>query len=349
MAYSTIVKPGDYFNTKMYDGNGGTNALTGVGFQPDWVWIKNRDATDWHFLTDAVRGVTKTLHSNTTNAESTQATALTAFGSDGFTVGSDGSVNRNNQSFVAWNWKGNGAGSTNNDGNRTSTVSASTTSGFSIVRYQGNSSNNQTIGHGLGVAPKMIFIKNLSSSLDWIVYNKTITAAKHLHLNTTAEAVSDNGMFNGVEPTATVFNVHANNDVNKANDYFIAYCFAEKKGYSKFGSYTGDGNTNGPFVYTGFKPAFFITKRTDAGAGWQMYDSTRDVDNPADHRLQAQSDAVELVGDANTDIDFLSNGFNLRNADADSNASGGNYIYMAFAEEPLVANSGTDGVPATAR
>ena len=349
MAYSTIVKPSDYFNTKMYDGNGGTNALTGVGFQPDWVWIKNRDATDWHFLTDAVRGVTKTLHSNTTNAESTQATALTAFGSDGFTVGSDGSVNRNNQSFVAWNWKGNGAGSTNNDGNRTSTVSASTTSGFSIVRYQGNSSNNQTIGHGLGVAPKMIFIKNLSSSLDWIVYNKTITAAKHLHLNTTAEAVSDNGMFNGVEPTATVFNVHANNDVNKANDYFIAYCFAEKKGYSKFGSYTGDGNTNGPFVYTGFKPAFFITKRTDAGAGWQMYDSTRDVDNPADHRLQAQSDAVELVGDANTDIDFLSNGFNLRNADADSNASGGNYIYMAFAEEPLVANSGTDGVPATAR
>jgi len=349
MAYSAIVKPSDYFNTLLYTGNGNVgHAITGVGFQPDFVWLKERSSTSNHQLGDAVRGATKYIQSNVTDADGTDSNRFSSFNSDGFTQGANNGVNESGQTYASWNWKGNGAGSTNNDGNRTSTVSASTTSGFSIVRYQGNNSNNQTIGHGLGVAPKMIIIKDLTTAFDWIVYNKTITAAKHLHLNTTAEAVSDNGMFNGVEPTASVFNIHANNDVNKANDYFIAYCFAEKVGYSKIGSYTGNGNADGPFVYTGFKPAFILSKRTDAAAGWVLFDNKRLGYNGGNYWLDPQANNADAT-DATGMFDQLANGFKIRSSFGSRNSDGGTYIYMAFAANPLVANSGTDGVPATAR
>ena len=351
MAYTTINKFTDYFNNVLYVGNGtaiasGGKTVTGVGFQPDFVWGKARsgtDAVDNHELTDAVRGVTKYLKCNNNSAETTSAESLTSFTNDGFILGNNGQMNRNGNNCVAWNWKANGAGSTNNDGNRTSTVSASTTAGFSIVRYQGNNSNNQTIGHGLGVAPKMIFIKDLSSSLDWIVYNKTITASKHLHLNENAAEATDAGMFNNTEPTSSVFTVHANNDVNKANDYFIAYCFAEKTGYSKIDSYTGNGNADGTFVYTGFKPAFVMIKRTNDANDWFLQDNKRLGYNAANYYLEANTNLAEQ---SNSDIDILSNGFKCRSNGGGHNSSGGNYIYMAIAEAPLV---GSNNVPCTAR
>jgi len=349
MAYSAIVKPSDYFNTKLYTGNGSTQSITGVGFQPDMVWTKSRGNDNNHNIYDAVRGATKRVFTNSNSAESTVSTTLTSFDSDGFSLGSQDNVNANGITMASWNWKGNGAGSANTDGTLNSTVSVNTTAGFSVVKYTGNG-NNTTVGHGLGTAPGMVIIKRLNSTGAWPVWHsKPASINEIVELNSTGAQQSGSSYFNNSATTSSVFPLGTSGDVNASGGTYIAYCFAEKKGYSRISFYTGDGNANGPFIYTGFKPAFFITKRTDAGAGWQMYDSKRDVDNPADHRLQAQSSAVELVGDANTDIDFLSNGFNLRNGDSDSNASGGTYIYIAFAEEPLVANSGTDGVPATAR
>ena len=351
MAYTTINKPTDYFNTITYTGNATSNTNRTVGgFEPDWVWVKLRSSTDNHYLMDKVRGLDYNLETNNGDAQARDYLISSSSGFNGWISSNSGEVNANNGTYVAWNWKANGAGSTNNDGNRTSTVSVNTTAGFSIVRYVGNNSNNQTIGHGLGVAPKMIFIKRLGNivagTADWIVYNKTITAAKHLHLNTTAEAVSDNGMFNGVEPTASVFNIHANDDVNKANDQFIAYCFAEKTGYSKIGSYVGNGNNNGSFVYTGFKPAFTIIKNaTTAGYDWVMDDVKRSSFNEMNNTLFANENYVEYTGGA-YGIDYLSNGFKIRDDHDNYNKAGDTYIYMAFAEAPLV---GSNNVPCTAR
>ena len=344
MAYTTINKSSDYFNTKMYDGNGGTNALTGVGFQPDWTWIKNRDATDWHFLTDAVRGVTKTIHSNTNNAEGTQATALTAFGSDGFTVGSDGSVNRNNQSFVAWNWKANGQGSSNTDGSiNTTYTSVNTTAGFSISSYTGTGSN-ATVGHGLGVAPKMVIIKKTSGSDDWKVYHASVGATKSLVLQGTNAETSDSTSFNNTAPTTSVFSVGTSSATNTSGQTYIAYCFAEKTGYSKCNSYTGNGNANGAFVYTGFKPAFVMVKKTSGTGNWYINDTKRDPSNRATHSLFPNlSDAESATG---WFVDYVSNGFKIRDTGSEVNASDSTYIYMAFAEAPLV---GSNNVPCTAR
>ena len=346
MAYSTIVKPGDYFNTKLYTGNGSTQSITGVGFQPDFLWIKERSSTSSHTAHDAVRGATKYLTPNTTDVEGTGF--VTSFDSDGFTLPVSNLSNQNNETYASWNWK---AGTTAIPSGSTTDplgVSINTTSGFGIYKITSPGSGSYVLKHGLGKKPKMVIVKDLEASQKWMVWSDTFSnlTNDYLQLNDTAAKATYSTCWGTMNSTDCTISVGGTLDAN--NDH-VVYIFTDTTGYSKFGSYTGDGNTNGPFVYTGFKPAFFMTKRTDAGAGWQMYDSTRDVDNPADHRLQAQSNAVELVGDANTDIDFLSNGFNLRNADADSNASGGNYIYMAFAEEPLVANSGTDGVPATAR
>ena len=362
MAYTTINKSTDYFNTVLYTGNNSSpRTITGVGFQPDMNWSKIRSESNDHWVSDAVRGANKIVRPNTTDDELLNGSSgyLSSFNSDGYVIaagsGTNNNFNKNSGTMVSWNWKANGAGSTNNDGNRTSTVSASTTAGFSIVRYQGNSSNNQTIGHGLGVAPKMIFIKNLSSSLDWIVYNKTITASKHLHLNTTAAEATDAGMFNNTEPTSSVFTVHANNDVNKANDYFIAYCFAEKTGYSKFGKYIGNGNADGPFIYTGFKPAWVMFKRSDNTGSWYIKDNKRSGTSALQNfgqmnpnQTQYPSADTSFVENKTSGyaMDILSNGFKPRGTDSGINASGGTYIYMAFAEAPLV---GSNGVIAKAR
>jgi hypothetical protein len=347
MAYTTINKSSSYFTPTLYTGTGTTQSVTGVGFQPDFVWIKDRVATDFHWWTDAVRGATKTLHSNVTTAETTQATSLTAFGSNGFTLGSDASVNRNGDTFVSWNWLGANTTVSNTSGSITSTVSANTTAGFSIVSYTGTRTPtaNQSIGHGLGAVPSMIIVKNRSSGTrGWRVYHKSLgTPDKELILNSTAAVGTDTATWQNTTPTSSLFYVGASGETNNTGDNFIAYCFAEVKGYSKFASYTGNGSTNGTFIYTGFKPAFIITKCSSASGEWEIYDNKRTTYNVATSTLEAQSTSAELNFYS---IDMLSNGFKQRQTYNTQNQSGATYIYMAFAENPFVTSG---GIPVTAR
>jgi len=332
MAYTTIKKPSDYFNTKLYTGNGGTLNVTGVGFQPDLVWIKGRGYADSQVLTDAVRGTTKCLSSDSSTAEFTQTNGLTAFGSDGFTLGNWSAINRASTT-VAWNWLANGTGSANTDGTINSTVSANTTSGFSIVKWTGTGSSG-TIGHGLGVAPKVVIVKRYSAAADWVYYTTAIDGSlDYLFLNTTAAKADSSASV----PTSTVF---SKSDTN--NETQIAYCFAEKTGYSKFGTYTGNASTDGTFVYTGFKPAFILIKRADSTGRWVLWDSKRNPSNLMDNALFPNSSAVE--NDGYWKIDGLSNGFKIKDPEVEINASGATFIYMAFAEEPLVGDN-----PCTAR
>ena len=341
MAYITF-QPNDYFNTKLYTGTGSSNSITGVGFQPDWVWIKNRGNTESHALFDAVRGVTKRIASNSTGAEETNANTVTAFGTDGFTVGTNAGVNGSGISTVAWNWKANGSGSSNTDGSTASTVSVNTTAGFSIVKWTGSGSAT-TIGHGLGVTPKIIMLKNTSEVYGWQVYHASLGNTKYLALDSTDAQATSSQSWNNTSPTSTVFSVGASDSNNKSGNTIIAYCFAEKTGFSKFGSYIGNGSTWGTFVNCGFKPAWIIAKRTSDVEDWFMYDTKRDPINVADTRLKANGNPGEAT---NLGVDFLSNGFKWRSNTAGYNASGSTYIYMAFAEEPVVASTGD---PATAR
>lgn len=351
MAYSSIVKPSVYFNTKLYTGNG-TNAtgITGVGFQPDWVWIKERSSTSPHKLLDAVRGATKELESNSTSAEATESTSLQSFDSDGFTVGTNGAVNENSQTYASWNWKANGSGSANTDGSiNTTATSVNTTAGFSISTYTGTGSAGATIGHGLGAVPKMIITKKLNGAPNWGVYHAGLgSASKYLELNLNSAEQTDNAVWDGANPTASLFYVGGDNKTNGSGGNYVAYCFAEKTGYSKFGSYTGNGNSDGTFVYTGFKPAFVMVKKYSSTSGWYMNDNKRDAFNVSDSSLFANTNDAEFTS-SSLNVDMLSNGFKLRSNNSEVNGNTYTYIYMCFAEEPLVANSGTDGVPATAR
>ena len=341
MAYTTIKKPSDYFNTKLYTGNGGTQSITGIGFQPDWVWIKNRTSAEGHGIFDAVRGVTKMLSSANADAETTTATSLTAFGSDGFSVGSNLRVNQSSNNIVSWNWLANGAGAANTDGTISSTVSASTTSGFSIVSYSGNSTAGATIGHGLGVTPKMLIVRKRNTNENWLVYHSSTGNTGATLLNGTNAFFADD-MWNNTSPTSSVFTVHGGDGANGSGGDYIAYCFAEKQGFSKFGSYTGNGSTDGTFVYTGFKPAFVINKiYSGTTSNWNIFDNKRDGFNDQNKQLYADLTNTEASGGK---IDLLSNGFKLRSSSSEVNGSGYGYIYMAFAEQPLVGDN-----PATAR
>ena len=349
MAYTTIKKPGDYFNNKIYTGNSGTQALTGVGFQPDMTWIKRRGSAEDHALFDAVRGVTKRITPSRDYAESTDAQGLTAFGTDGFTVGSSDAVN-GSDNYASWNWKANGQGSSNTDGSiNTTYTSVNTTAGFSISSYTGDNNGGATIGHGLGVIPSMVIVKKLSSTRDWMVKHKDLTSNYNLALNKTDAQwqPSSNGWISDLTSNQTIsFSIGSSDidNVNQGGQTFIAYCFAEKTGYSKFGSYVGNGNANGAFVYTGFKPAFILQKRTNsASTGWGMFDSTRSPTNVSQNMILANSNAVEDTSAAGA-IDFLSNGFKWRTADGWFNGGGDPHIFMAFAEEPLIGDN-----PATAR
>ena len=342
MAYTTIDKPSDYFNTKLYTGTGASNSQT-VGFQPDFTWIKNRSIAEHHILTDSVRGAPLNLYSNLTNAENNTAEFLKSFDSNGFTVGTSVEVNGSSNNMASWNWKANGAGVANTDGSISSTVSANTTSGFSIVSYTGNGSNGASFGHGLGVKPKIVLIKNRTTAKNWVYWQDTTnngTSDVRLCLNLT------NANFNNFHVTfgtSTITLGDTDDAWNKSGDNLIAYCFAEKQGYSKFGSYTGNGSTDGTFVYTGFKPAFVMLKSSSSGSvGWITHDNKRIGFNPNNYYVEPNNSNAES---ADTDkILLLSNGFKLTSTSATWNASGGSYIYMAFAEEPLVGDN-----PATAR
>ena len=342
MAYTTIDKGSKYFNTITYTGTGSSLANTGVGFQPDWVWIKGRSGATDYALYDAVRGVQKDLLTNSTAAETTQTTGLTAFGSDGFTVGALAKLNTSSATYVAWNWLGANTTVSNTSGSITSTVSANTTAGFSIVTFT-YSSGSPTVGHGLGVAPSMVIVKNRTSTANnWLTYHKSMGATKAMYLNSTSAEVTSSVFWNNTAPTSSVFTVSSN--LYSADH--VAYCFAEIKGYSKFGSYTGNGSTDGTFVYTGFKPAMILLKRTDsAGYDWRLLDNKRNTYNVVSTVLFPNLVDIDLTNSFNY-VDFLSNGFKWKTTGTGSNASGGTYIFMAFAENPFVTST---GIPTTAR
>ena len=349
MAYTTINKSTDYFNTKLYTGNGGTQSITGVGFQPDWVWLKERNTAVSHQVFDVIRGATKRLYPDDTSAENTNTNSLTAFGTDGFSLGNAGSSNGNSDTYVSWNWKGNGAGSANTDGTINSTVSANSTSGFSIVSYTGNGSASATVGHGLSVAPKMIIIKRRNASDTWYVMHTSLSSNYNVFLNNTEPQYNVSTYTGGListSPTSSVFsfvNGSSVNNVNASGGTYIAYCFAEKKGYSKFGSYTGNGNADGTFVYTGFKPSFVLFKRTaGSAANWQLWDNKRDTYNPVEKALHPD---IPNTASTDQDIDFLSNGFKIRDTGGHINNSGTLFIYMAFGQSLV----GSNNVPCTAR
>ena len=346
MAYITF-QPSDYFNTKLYTGTGSSNAQTGVGFQPDWLWIKDRDSgSNSHIITDAIRGTNKIIFTDSNGVELTDANRVTSFNSDGFTVGTDGSTNTNTNDYVSWNWKANGQGSSNTDGTiNTTYTSASTTSGFSICKWTGSGAN-ATIGHGLGVVPKMIMVKNLATTDSWNVYHESMGNNKRVFLDTTGDQSTTSDAWNSTSPTTSVFSVGTNTGTNKSGDALIAYCFAEIKGFSRIGFYTGNGSVSGPFVYTGFKPAFVLFKEyTGAGdANWVIQDSKRVGFNPNNNRLFPNDSAAENTSSFR--IDMLSNGFKLTSNDGDANQSGNDFLYMAFAEHPFVSSN---NVPVTAR
>jgi hypothetical protein len=336
-----IDKPTDYFSAQFWTGTGAEQSITGVDFQPDLVITKAQYATSQGYFFDAIRGATKFLTAQTNGAEATNAQTLKSFNSDGFTIGTANEVGYNGETWVAWSWLGANGTSANTDGSISSTVSANTTSGFSIVSYTGTGSV-ATVGHGLGVTPKMILFKNITTASNWLVYHEALGNTKNLYLDATNAEHDRSDTFNDTSPTSSVFTV-GTADLNTSGNSIIAYCFNDVQGFSKFGSYTGNGNANGTFVYTGFKPAFVMTKRTDSTSNWIVLDNKRNPFNVLNVQSHLNTTASATT---TTSLDFLSNGFKVRTTDAGLNASGGSYIYMCFAENPFVTST---GVPATAR
>jgi hypothetical protein len=329
-----VTKPSDLFDVKLYTGNGSTQTISGLGFSPDLVWIKNRAAADSHKLTDTVRGATEELESDTTAAEATNADGLTQFNADGFDLGDDDEYNTNTESYVAWAWDAGTTTASNTDGSISSQVRANASAGFSIVKFNTGTSSPFTVGHGLGVKPALIIDKATGAGGAWSVYHSALGATKFLRLNTTDAADTQAYPWNNTEPTSTVF---TGGDLGWWGASFdhIAYCFAPVAGYSSFGSYTGNGSADGPFVYTGFRPRWVITKRTDSTSNWFILDAARDPYNVVFKRIGADlSDAEGAAGDA-LPMDFTANGFKIRTANTAWNASGGTYIYAAFAEHPF--------------
>ena len=342
-----INKPNLHFNTLLrtgnYSGGGGTTAITGVGFAPGLMWEKKRNGTSIHSWLDQVRGNGKQLQSESTGAETTTS-QYASIDSDGFTVNNSADYGTSSN-IVSWHWKANGAGSSNSDGSTTATVSANTTAGFSIVSWTGTGSAT-TLGHGLGTTPQVILVKNRSEVYGWQMYHPGLGGNnKYISINSSDAVATDTASWNNTAPTSSVFSVGASDANNKNTNNIIAYCYAEKKGYSKFGSYIGNGNANGRFVYTGFKPAFVLIKNiTDAGELWEMFDNKRIGYNPKNHRLYASTNDAEDTSAER--LDLLSNGFKIRTTGSHVNESGDTMIYMAFAENPII---GSNNIPATAK
>jgi len=328
----TITKPTDHFNTVIYTGDGTDGrTISGVGFQPDLLWMKNRGTTNWHSVNDAIRGVTKYIWTNDDDAEDTSSDALQAFTSDGFTVddyADFGNFNANTNTYVAWNWKANGAGSSNTDGQETSTVSANTTSGFSIVKWTAASAGPRTVGHGLGVKPNIVIHKRLDADESWYVYTDVFDGSPDaVNLNSNGAKYDWN---NGVVPTSDVF-THTDN----SGSTNVAYCFASVDGYSKVGgTYVGNNNVNGPFVYCGFRPAWILFKDVNASESWNLFDNKRNPYNTGLNFMWADLNSGDYVSGTNG-VDLLSNGFKLRANNGVLNGSTNTWIFVAFAESPF--------------
>jgi hypothetical protein len=333
LPYSSIVDGSEYFSTVLYTGNGTSQSITGVNFQPDFTWIKQRSSTEWHILSDVIRGTDKQLFSNSTNAEQTDSTFLTSYNTDGFTVGTSTGTNGSGSTYVAWNWKANGTAVSNTDGTITSSVSANTTAGFSVVTYTGNTTAGATIGHGLGSAPNMIIIKDRDTVDNWAVYHSSLGGGNaSLFLETTTAVNASLNMWNSTAPSSLVITLGDRDEVNRATAH-VAYCFADVEGYSKINSYTGNGSTDGPFIYTGFRPAWIMLRDSTNVQNWIVLDTARNTYNaPASYLLPNSSGAE---GTLDPGVDVLSNGFKMRTANSGWNTSSAVMIYMAFAENPF--------------
>jgi hypothetical protein len=331
------VVPSEHFNTVLWTGNDTARTISGVGFQPDFNWIRNREITTNHLLFDAVRGASKSLRSDSTSAEGSASDEQTGYTSDGFTLGTGEDVNGNAEGIVSWNWKANGTGSSNTNGSITSTVSANVDAGFSIVSYTGNETAGATIGHGLSKAPEMIIVKNRTlDGEDWRVYHSGIASdaeTDFMNLNTTAAAADNAAMWNDTAPSATLITLGGDAATN-GDEATIAYAFHSVDGYSKVGSYTGNGDADGTFVYTGFRPEYILLKSSDLAEQWNIFDTARSTTNVVDNYLAA-NDSSDETSTSNADFDILSNGFKLRCTHDNSNGDGHTYIYLAFAETPF--------------
>ena len=350
MAYTNIDDPSAYFQTATYTGSN-NQSITNDGnsnLQPDFVWIKRRSESEVHIVTNSTTGVNAQLIPNLTNAENSRTDQIQSFDTDGFTLGTDlaGWSNINGSTYVAWQWKANaGTTSSNTDGSKTATVQANQDAGFSIVTYAGSGSAS-TVGHGLADTPDVIIFKNRSAANVWATYHQGLGNNLKLELNSNIAKDSDGSFMNGTLPTSSVFTVGASVNTNGSGSNYVAYAFAEKQGYSKFGSYVGNGSADGAFVYTGFKPAFVMLKKTNGVGAWIMYDNKRNAytGNYIYYLLQTNEGDAEITS-VSYPIDFLSNGFKLRGASL-TNTSGDTYIYMAFAENPFTTST---GIPTTAR
>ena len=354
-AYTTIDDPEAYFQTVLYTGNATDDrniTLPGTtDMQPDLVWIKERSSTSNHQLTDAVRGVGKHLNSDDAAAEGTNADRVQAFNSDGFQIGTDSSVNQNTITHVAWCWKAGTTSGITTDGNTTITPSGysfNQTAGFSVIKYTGNATSGAKLAHGLGATPEMVICKNLDSGNSWVVGHQgedtTAPWDYGMNLDSTA-ARSNTALFcNDTAPDSINITLGSSDDNNEAAAH-VAYCFNEVQGFSKFGSYTGNGNADGAFVYLGFRPAFFLTKRADSTTNWSVYDNKR----PGSYNLTTigflRADTT-IAEQTNAQIQIMSNGIKIPTTETDLNADGGTYVYMAFAEAPFVNSK---GVPCNAR
>jgi hypothetical protein len=332
---TTATQAGKFFNPVLYTGTGSSLGVTGVGFQPDWVWVKGRSGATDHALYDAVRGVQKQIETNQSGAETTETTGLTAFGSDGFTTGALAQMNTSTATYVAWNWKANGAGSSNTAGSITSTVSANTTSGFSIVTYTGTGAN-ATVGHGLGAVPTLIIGRSRSTSGGWPVYSAFVPSPtnSYLELQNTNAVGSASNYWGTSAPTSTTFSLSTYGGNNDLNGTFVMYCFTPIAGFSAIGSYTGNGSADGPFVFTGMRPAYIMLKNTaNPYTDWYVLDVARNTYNAAGLILRPDTSGAEQ--NYAPLLDILSNGFKIRDTSAPWNESGSSIIYACFAQNPF--------------
>ena len=354
MAYTTINKSTDYFNTVLYTGNTtAPRTITGVGFQPDLNWTKNRSATLDHWIADSVKGINSIIRSSAGSANLTNPSSgyISAVNGDGYVISegssTDDNYNTNSQNYVSWNWKAGTTGSGNTTGSgtyKTYSYSVNTTAGFSIIKYQGNGTAGHTIPHHLGAVPKWILVKDLDATVNWQMYHVKTGNTHTTELNITNAPFSSNSRWNNVTPSSTVVTLGDGNNTNNNNTNYIMYDFAEKTGYSKFGQYTGNGNNDGPFVYPGFKPSLVITIRKDAASGRGMLDKDRPGYNTTNQYLLANDSQAE-ASDGSWSMDLLSNGWKARYNNGNFNADGATYIYMAFGQSLV----GSNNVPCTAR
>ena len=348
MAYSTIDDPRLHFSVNIWAGNGNAGrALTGFGHQPDFVWIKNRTSgSRSHILVDSVRGTGKILSVDTTVAESTENEDLSAFGSDGITVGNSGNTNSSGSTpIVGWSWKAGGSASNNTDGNKTISLSVNTTAGFSVGTYAGTGQDS-TIGHGLGAVPDWLMIKNRSSgSRKWQLWHNGLTGTnKYLAIDRSDAELTDSASWDNTAHSNTVWNTYGSGEANQNGENFVCYAWTSIQGFSKFGSYTGNGNANGPFIYTGFKPAWIMTKQINGGSSWIVHDNKRDpINTVTEYFTVEENDAAGTLANS---FDLCSNGFKVRTSNGDRNSSGDSFAYWAFAESPLV---NSEGIPNNAR